>query len=358
MARRLLLVAGGTGGHIMPAIAFGRWAEEHRSGTEVGYVCGTRSLELEIYSSAGLVPRRMKLEGSPLSGGLPLKKRIERFFSLAAAFAAARKIIREFRPDCCVLFGGYVSLPFLVVCKALRIPTIVHEQNACAGIVTKVAAKAGTPVLTGWESCFPLARSSFVRVGVPVREFKKQERAEALRALGVTAEASGRFVAVIFSGSLGSAPIKAIINEIAGGAAFADWLFLIAAVSDKTERIADNVWVLPKIWEPSPLFFAADILVTRGGGSTLTEIATLGIPALIIPWRKAAKDHQYRNSLAFLSENAGIILDLDTDRNLLTRKLLELRSLAEGRGQRTPTARYNNRDNICEGLWEAVVSQF
>lgn len=359
MACRLLLVAGGTGGHIMPAITFGRWAETHRTGTETGYVCGTRVLEQEIYSSVGIVPRKMNLSGSPISSGVSLKGRIERVFSTACAFAEARKIIKEFRPDCCVLFGGYVSLPFLIMCKAMNIPAVLHEQNASAGIATKLAIKIGMPVLTGWDTCFPLARSSFTRVGVPVREFRKQERAEALQALGINSDASGRFIAIIFSGSLGSSSIRERISEIAAYPVFKDWLFLIPAVSDKTEKIADNAWILPKIWEPSPLFAAADVFVTRAGGSTLTEISVLGIPALIIPWRGAANNHQYHNAVAFLSENTGIILNLETDIGLLVQKLLELKALKDDCVQQKIQMLYDNRrDKICEGFWEAIASRF
>lgn len=353
---RILLIAGGTGGHIMPALSFGSWAAKNRC-AEVGYVCGTRAMERDIYFNAGAVPMMIHLDGSPLSGGITMKKRAERTLAMVTSLAEARKILRDFRPDCCVLFGGYISLPFLAMCRVMRIPALVHEQNACAGLVTKLAAGLGLPVLTGWDACFPLKRKRFTRVGVPVRTFKQPDRGEALNILGIPEPAPGSSTAVVFSGSLGSVPIKEKILEISSREYFRDWLFLLPSVAEKTEKIGDNVWVLPKIWDPSPLFAAADYIVTRAGGSILTEIATLGLPALVIPWRGAANDHQFYNASAFLSENTGIILDLENDSGLLASRILELRGLTGACMQKKVSRLYNKADIICEKLWEALPSK-
>lgn len=358
MGGRVLLVAGGTGGHIMPAIAFGRWTERNRPDAEVAYVCGTRALELEIYGSAGISPYTLALEGSPMSGGVPLKEKARRAISTVGALAKAKKILREYRPDCCVLFGGYVSLPFLFICKVTGVPFVVHEQNACAGMVTRLAAKLGAPVLTGWEVCVPLADSCFERVGVPVREFRKMGRSEAMMDLGIPEYLTNRCIAVIFSGSLGSVSIKQKISEISSSPAFKDWLFLIPAMSGKIERIAENVWLLPKIWDPSPLFAVADLIVSRAGGSTLTEAAVSGLPVLVIPWKRAARDHQSHNAKAFLSENTGIILDLETEFGLLATKLSELKKLKDDGERRGVSASHDKAWKINEKLWGIVASQF
>lgn len=356
MTDRLLLIAGGTGGHIMPAIAFGRWALRFR-GAEIGYVSGIRPLETEIYSSAGIEPHVLNLSGSPLSGGVSLKNKMNRVFATVVACAKARKILKEFRPSSCVMFGGYISLPFLIMCKMMKIPAVLHEQNACAGMVSRLAAKLGVSVLTAWESCIPLDRTRFERIGIPVREFKKIERGEAIKMLGVEGDFADRFIAVIFSGSLGSVSIKGQVVEAASSVDFKDWLFLIPAVSDVAERISANVWVLPKMWDPSPLFSAADCIVTRAGGSTLAEVAALEIPALVIPWKDAANNHQYHNAVAFLSENTGIILDLENNAGLLPSKLLELKGLVQCGTQKRTSRPYNKVDKICERLWEAMSSQ-
>lgn len=354
--RRILLVAGGTGGHIMPAISFGRWAIENRA-AEVDYVCGVRPLEKEIYTNSDISPHIIGMTGSPLSGGISVKARMERSITSVRALDEARRVIRKFSPSCCVLFGGYISLPFLLVCKMLRIPVVIHEQNACAGQVTKLAAKARIPVLTGWETCFPLSSKQFKRVGVPVRRFSKPDRAGAMKQLGVTEESTNKFIAVIFSGSLGSTSIKKQILSVSGDEKFGDFLFLIPSVSTEVEKVTDRVWLLPKIWDPSPLFAVADCAVTRAGGSMLAELAVLGIPALIIPWRDAAADHQYYNASAFISENTGIILNSENDPTFLATEILELRKLTSGCKQNRDSKLYNNANKICEQLWDAIASQ-
>ena len=343
----------------MPAVAFGRWLADNHSDIGINYVCGARELELEIYENAGITPRRLSLTGSPLSGGISTRERTVRTLNVAQAFAEARKILKEARPSCCVLFGGYVSLPFLMVCKAMRIPIIIHEQNACAGMVTRLAAKIGATVLTGWESCFPLQRSCFTRVGVPVRRFKKIERVQALKLLGIDEDISDKTVAVVFSGSLGSVSIKEKIYAVAGQPVFKKWLFLLPAVSTPVlaEKILDSVWELPKIWEPYALFSAADCIVTRAGGSTLTETAVRGLPALVIPWRGAAGDHQYHNAVAFAAENTGLILESENDLGLFSEKLLTLKELADVHIQNEAPKLYNKVDKICGEFWEAIVSR-
>lgn len=357
MSRKILLVAGGTGGHILPAIAFGSWAEESgRAG--VSYVCGARELESEIYLSAGITPLRLDLDGSPLSGGISLKTKIERSFSTAASFCEVRRILKKYRPDCAVLFGGYLSLPFLIMCRVMGVPAVVHEQNACAGMASRLAAKLGIRVLSGWEVCFPLESRAFTRVGIPVRAFKQAGRAEALGALGVNPGAEGKFICVVFGGSLGSVSMKEAIGEISGRPAFEDWLFLLPAAADGIGRVSANAWALPAIWDPSPLFAAADCAVTRAGGSTLAELAVMGLPALIIPWKEAARNHQYHNASAFLSENTGIIFDLGNDRDTLERKLTELKALTDGGAVRKSSEPRGKADIICERLWRAVASQF
>lgn len=357
MIPRLLLVAGGTGGHIMPAIALGRWIAGKHPGTVVSYACGARALEVDIYSSAGIIPQRLRLVGSPLAGGISPGERLDRLISMASSVVEARRILKWSSPDCCILFGGYVSLPFLIMCRIMKIPVAVHEQNACAGMVTRLADKLGTPLLTGWEVCFPLRRERFTRVGVPVRDFRKMERAAALSELGVDMEAVGRFTAVVFSGSLGSAEVREKIVRLSAQSDFKAWAFLLSAASGKVEKIGGHVWALPKLWDPSALFAAADCIITRGGGSTLAEAAVQGLPALLIPWRGASGDHQYHNAAAFAAENGGLIVESEGDQRLFAEKLLLLRELSGSCVQDGAFRQYNKADKICEQFWEAIVSQ-
>lgn len=349
----MLIVSGGTGGHIWPAISFGRWLAKNQPDVAVQYMCGSRQLEREIYDAAGVSAYALPMEGSPFSGGG--LKRISRAFSLLPAFGEARSMIKRFKPDCCLLFGGYISFPVLAACRVSGVPVFVQEQNARAGKVTRIASKMGVMVFSGWQECEPLKDGRYTRVGVPVREFERMSRAEAWKRLALPESAPTGPVAVVFTGSLGSVPVRDIICGAASQECFRDWTFLLPAVSEKIEKVGDGVFLLPHIWDASPLFSIADVAVMRAGGSSLTEAGTLGIPSLIIPWRKAADDHQYFNAVSYLSENTGLMWD-GADVEVFTKKLLQLYEIQKSGRQITSSKLYNMAGRICEVLWAAIYA--
>ena len=167
--KKLFFVAGGTGGHIFPAISLGQWIEEREmKNVKIEYICGSRPLEWEIFSQNNIAPTVLPIEGSPL-GVLKAGKVIRRLGSLFSAFLQSVSLIREDRPDVCVLFGGFVSFPPMLACLLHRIPLVIHEQNSVAGKVTRLAKKFGIPVLSGWQECRPLEKDQFNYVGIPIR---------------------------------------------------------------------------------------------------------------------------------------------------------------------------------------------
>ncbi|CBL28491.1 UDP-N-acetylglucosamine--N-acetylmuramyl-(pentapeptide) pyrophosphoryl-undecaprenol N-acetylglucosamine transferase [Fretibacterium fastidiosum] len=157
-ARSALIVAGGTGGHIFPALVFGRWLEAH-CGAAVSYLSGSRPLEAEIYAAAGVTPFRLSLEGSPLGVRSPLKV-LRRSLALVSAFGEVSRRLAEVRPTTAFLFGGYVSFAPLLLCRLRGIPVVFHEQNAVAGRVTRLASRLGAVIASGWEECQGRSRPS------------------------------------------------------------------------------------------------------------------------------------------------------------------------------------------------------
>ncbi|MCE5202521.1 MAG: UDP-N-acetylglucosamine--N-acetylmuramyl-(pentapeptide) pyrophosphoryl-undecaprenol N-acetylglucosamine transferase [Synergistaceae bacterium] len=357
MVKKLLLAAGGTGGHIWPAISFGQWLGKHKPDVHVDYVCGMRPLELEIYKSANIIPNRLPVDGSPFSGS-GLLKRTKRAGSLFPALYNASKIIKNSSPDCCMLFGGYVSLPLLFVCRMLKIPVVMHEQNAYAGKVTRIASKLNVDIFTGWSECPPLRTGEYTRIGVPVREFERLDQDTAWRTLMLSEKMPDGPKVMVLTGSLGSQPVKKMICDVAGMEMFKDWSFVIPAVAEKNEMAADNVYLLPKTWNAGLLYSIADMAVIRAGGSTLTEVGVMDIPSVVIPWRGAADDHQYHNAVAFIAENRAIMWDGNGSAEDFSKKLLSLYSIFKGQQESSTFKRYNNAGRICEDLWLALSSHF
>lgn len=279
--KRILLVAGGTGGHIWPAVSFGRWLEANVPEVRVDYVCGNRELEKNIYSAAECEPFVLPLSGSPLSGNL--MEKLRRTKAVFQAFKEAKGIIKRTSPNFVLLFGGYVSFPVLMAARFAGVPVAVHEQNAYAGKVTRFAASKKVPVFSGWEDCMPLSYTKFRRTGVPVRKFHLPKQPEAWARLGFDEPMPYGTKVVVFTGSLGSSPVKDLICEISQKEPFKNWSFILPAVSETREKPFDNVYLTPKIWSTEILYSLSDMAIVRAGGSSLTEVGTLGIAACVIP---------------------------------------------------------------------------
>lgn len=356
MTSRLLLVAGGTGGHIWPAISFGKWVEKNKPATSVSYLCGSRPLELEIYLAAGIEPCILDVEGSPLSGrGF---EKVRRTLDQISALRGAVNVLSSIRPDCTLLFGGYVSLPVLLACKMLRKPAAMHEQNAYAGKVTRLAARMGIEIFTGWRECIPLPSSKYTRIGVPVRDLVRIPQEEAWQRLGLPGNLPSGPKLLVFSGSLGSSSIKDLVTEVSVYNEFSGWTFIVPAVSEKIEKSGENVYLLPKVWDAGLLYSLADMTVVRGGGSTLTELSVLGIPSLVIPWREASDDHQYHNAVSFSSENRALIWDGNSTVQDFAKSLNRLYDILSDENKKEREKQYNNAGRISEDLWLALSSYF
>lgn len=348
---KILLVAGGTGGHIWPAIAFGSWVLENRSGVTIKYLSGKRALESEIYRSCDIEPLKIDMEGSPFSA--PKGTRIRRWVDLLRAFRQTRRILIGERPDLCVLFGGYVSASALINCRLSGVPAVAHEQNAFAGRVTRLARKMGVPVASGWERCCPFETGSFTHVGVPVRAFQKMGKEEAWRVLKTGGSFPRAPLVAVLTGSLGSGRILEIVKRLSGTQAFRSWFFMVVTTDTKTPHYSsDNLLLLPQRWDIAPLYNLADIVVTRGGASTLTEVMAAGIPTLVIPWRASANDHQLMNAETFAKSGVVRIWDeREDDLSSLGRELNHLHACGFTAKNDMSKRMYNIAETINEKLW-------
>ncbi|MDR3231769.1 MAG: UDP-N-acetylglucosamine--N-acetylmuramyl-(pentapeptide) pyrophosphoryl-undecaprenol N-acetylglucosamine transferase [Synergistaceae bacterium] len=296
-----LIVAGGTGGHIFPALAFGQWLEAEKKANRVVWLSGSRALEVEIYASRGIVPERLPLSGSPL-GSSSVVQNFRRWGGLFRAFFQTGKLMRRLRPDICFLFGGYVSLMPLLWCRFLGIPLVMHEQNARAGKVTRLASRMGAPVAAGWDECGGL-KGPFTRVGVPVRRLERMEKRDAARALNVDVREDDLVIGVI-GGSLSSASLNALPEKLSGasegettGVGARRPVFVV--LGENGDASASSIRFVGRRWDVTPFYSLVDAVVCRAGASTLAELASYGVPALAIPWKGAVDGHQEANARRF-----------------------------------------------------------
>lgn len=305
--KKFLIAAGGTGGHIFPAIVFGRNLENE--GHEVKWLCGSRELEREIYASADIQPLILKISGSPL-GTRSIKKIFGRLIDLIKSFFQVKSFIKTFRPDGIFLFGGYVSFAPLLIAKIKKIPVTLHEQNAVAGKVTRLALKFGAKIITGWQSCEGI--NGFEYVGIPVREPVRMKREDALKILGLDLNKDSKIIGIA-GGSLGSGALSEILLKTAELCKDFEFVFL----SHERKDFNNAHFILPQ-WDMNPFYSICDVIVSRAGGSTLAEILKWEIPAVTIPWPGAADNHQARNAEEFikLSKNSRIFNEDNSPENL------------------------------------------
>lgn len=353
MSKKILLTAGGTGGHILPAISFGTWLNLHEPDYIIQYITGVRPLEREIYQSHDIHPITVDLEGSPI--GVSIWKSLRRWGQVISSLFQVRQIIKREKPTVCILFGGYVSLPVLLVCRARGIPVLLHEQNAYAGRVTRIAQKLGVPVLSGWSECAPFQRGKFNEVGIPVRSFTAESRAKAWERLPFKHSLPGGPIVVVLSGSLGSDALRMFIYDAAKNVAFSGWTFILVGSESIDE--STNVISVPKQWDIAPLYQIADVVITRAGASTLSELMLMRIPALVVPWMKSVDGHQLSNARLFVKQGYGLIWnEKEKDDAKFYEKLHQLLKKNDMSETKIDQSMYNKVESICEKLWHAVLS--
>ena len=350
-ALKILLAAGGTGGHIWPSISFANWVLEKQPDAEVRFVCGNRPIEKSMFSHAGIEPVVLPMEGSPLWGSF--RKRAERWKGLLRSIYISRKILKEWKPDVCIAFGGYLSLPVILASKMARTPVLLHEQNARAGRVTRIAVRLGIPILSGWERCLPLSSNEFSHVGVPVRRMICLPPEEAWKRLGFKIPVPPKPIILVLGGSLGSDPLAGLFKSACSMKPFAGWSILLLGTGTQIVQETPNLWILPREWDIGLLYSLSDVAVARGGSSTLAELIVFGLPSVIIPWREAADDHQMENAMVFSEKGHGSIWEIDNGvlQNLGFMIDYEQKRARLGHNSSCP----KKNSDVCEKLWEHVL---
>ncbi|MDR1916132.1 MAG: UDP-N-acetylglucosamine--N-acetylmuramyl-(pentapeptide) pyrophosphoryl-undecaprenol N-acetylglucosamine transferase [Synergistaceae bacterium] len=351
----LLLVAGGTGGHILPAVAFGDWILREQKGVTVNYISGSRPMELEIYRVSGIEPFVIRIAGSPV--GASFAKKLKRWFDMLISIYQVWRCVNKKSPDLCVMFGGYVSIPALLICRLKGVRSVFHEQNARAGKATRLAHRFNVRVASGWEECAPLKSGDYERVGVPIRRFRDMRRDEALELLDIVDDGFRGPVVSVMTGSLGSGHLAETLSSLSRMELFSLWRFLVVNPEvDSPTEVRHNMIHVPRMWDISPLYALSDMLITRAGASTLSEVEALTIPAVLVPWRGAADDHQMKNAQQLASVPTVRIWDESSESlSDLASKLNDLYRICLSEDNHTVKRLYNASkagEKICGKLWD------
>lgn len=318
---RVLVSGGGTGGHIFPALSIANALKRRDGHTEILFVGAEDRMEMERVPAAGY-----EIVGLPVAGFD--RKRLWRNFGvllkLWKSMRRARRVLRDFRPDIAVGVGGYASGPMLKEAQKHGVPTLIQEQNSYAGVTNKLLAKKAKAICTaypGMERFFPAEK--ILMTGNPVRADILENtvgRAEAKRELGFDPE---KPLILVVGGSLGARTVNksvaaALDSWTAGGASvmwqtgkyYADECASIAAGHTAVKATAF-------ISRMDLAYRAADVVVSRAGAGTISELQLLGKCAVLVPSPNVAEDHQRKNAEALAVRQAAVmVLDADAPARL------------------------------------------
>ena len=329
---RVLISGGGTGGHIFPALSI---AEELRSrlDAEILFVGAEGRMEMTRVPEAGY-----KIIGLPVAGfdRRNVFRNFRVVYKLLSSMGKAKRIIKNFNPEIVIGVGGYASGPVLKEAQRCGIPTLIQEQNSFAGVTNKLLAKKAQCICVAYddmERFFPT--ETIVKTGNPIRKKLLNEnltRKEALNSFGLSPE---KKTLLVMGGSLGALTINESleknIKDIAGRGIQVIWQTgknfgdrgLVAAKGLK------GVVVTQFISDMASAYKAADLVISRAGAASISELQNLGKPAILVPSPNVAEDHQTHNAMALVKREAAELIKDSEAREKLIPKAFDLISNPE-----------------------------
>lgn len=324
---KILFAGGGTAGHINPAISVADYMKT-KEDCEALFIGTKRGLEKKLVPAAGYKIRYIDICGFDRK---KLLKNVSVAVKLLKARRECRKIIREFEPDAIVCTGGYVSGPVAMAAKREGIPAIIHEQNVYPGLTVRGAEKYVDYVAVSFEeTCSHMKNpQKCVVTGNPVRgELLNADREKARAELGL----SDKPFVLVFGGSLGAAKINETMIGVLKKAAEDGGFSLLFATGDRNYAkvsedigaesisIGDDIKIVPYINNMSTVMAAADLVVARAGAITVSEIAVLSKPSILIPSPNVVRNHQEQNARELEKNGAARVI---TENELTAERLFE-----------------------------------
>lgn len=312
---RIVFAGGGTGGHINPALSIADYVKSKAPNMEALFIGTKRGLETKLVPAAGYDIRYIDICGFDRRNML---KNISVMKKLISANAECVRLLRDFKPDAVVCTGGYVSGPVAMAAKKCGIPALIHEQNVYPGLTVKGAQKYVDYVAVSFSETQKHLKQGkkCVVTGNPVRgEILKADAKQNRAKLGLTDE---DIFVLAFGGSLGAAKINEAMTgmikkltdsriKILFGTGERNYSEVCAAAG----KLPENVTVTPYINNMAEVMSAADLVIARSGAITVSELACLAKPAVLIPSPNVVRNHQEQNAREFADAGAAVMLKED-----------------------------------------------
>jgi UDP-N-acetylglucosamine--N-acetylmuramyl-(pentapeptide) pyrophosphoryl-undecaprenol N-acetylglucosamine transferase len=334
---KILIAGGGTGGHLFPALAVAEVFRERDPASQVLFVGSRRGLESSVLGREGYELKTIEAAGFK---GKRLVGKLVSLLALPQSLAQSFRLLRSFRPDLVLGFGGYASGPVVLTAWAAGYRTAIHEQNAFPGLSNRLLGRFADRVFLSFEGSarhFPRAKT-FV-TGNPVRKrIWRENTAAVVRTEGRRLDSARKFTLFIFGGSQGAHRLNQAMGEsLPHLGDLAGQIRIIHQTGDRDyeevrriyERKGLDARVYRFIQDMDRAYGEADLVLCRAGATTLFELMAMGKPAILVPYPYAANDHQTLNARTMADSGAALML-ADADLNGLTLSRT-LRQLSEDR---------------------------
>ncbi|SFT67930.1 UDP-N-acetylglucosamine-N-acetylmuramylpentapeptide N-acetylglucosamine transferase [Lishizhenia tianjinensis] len=318
MIQKAIISGGGTGGHIFPAVAIANGLKEQNPNIEILFVGAEGKMEMEKVPAAGY-----KIIGLPIRG-LQRKLTLSNLalpFKILKSYFMAKKIIKDFKPDVVVGVGGYASAPTLIAATRLGVPSVVQEQNSFPGKTNIYLSKKVNKICVahkGLERFFPANKIVFtgnpVRTEVAAIEGKREL---ALKSFNLSTD---KQTILVLGGSLGALTLNNSVQKHLDSLHKADVQVIWQCGKFYKERLSkevdtnkySNIVLTDFIPEMQLAYAAADVIISRAGALSVSEIALVGKPSILVPSPNVAEDHQTHNANSLVNEGAALLVKDNT----------------------------------------------
>jgi len=317
---RVVISAGGTGGHIYPALAIINKIKEKEPNSEFLYIGTHNRMEKDIVPKYNIPFKSIEIYGFNRKN---LLKNFKTIKCLLTAKNKCKKMIKEFNPDVVIGVGGYVTVPVVMAAHSLGIKTFIHEQNSVAGKANLMMSKKVDLIGVSFKSSikeFPKEKTIFT--GNPCSEDAVKKEPMDKKELGLS---KNKKLVLFVMGSLGASTVNNFLANSMKLFKNKDYEILFVTGKNDYEEISknkfsSNVKVVPYIENMTRIMKNTDLIVTRAGASTLSEIIALNLPSILIPSPYVPNNHQYVNAMDLVNESAGILME---EKDLDSKKLVD-----------------------------------
>lgn len=314
MGKRVIISGGGTGGHIFPAVAIANALKKIDPSTEILFVGANGRMEMEKVPAAGYKIIGLDIQGFQRSSIL---KNILLPYKLLKSVMKARSIIKDFKPDAAVGVGGYASGPLLYAASQLKIPYLIQEQNSFAGITNKILGKDAELICVafkGMEKFFPAEK---IRItGNPIRKEAVDIENKRFAAAELLSLSPHKKTILLTGGSLGSGTLNKSmysgLDKILAADVQLIWqtgkYYYQSVMEQMKGKEHPNIKVLEFLHRMDLAYAAADLVISRAGAGTIAELCAVKKPVILVPSPNVAEDHQTKNAIALVENDAAIMV--------------------------------------------------